>query len=36
MMKYVGGKEASKYLGIHQRTLYQWEEKGLIETIRTP
>jgi predicted site-specific integrase-resolvase len=23
-------------LGVHQRTLYQWEEKGLIETIRTP
>lgn len=34
--KYVGGKEASKLLGIHQRTLYQWEEKGLIKTIRTP
>jgi putative resolvase len=34
--KYVGGKEASKLIGIHQRTLYQWEEKGLIETIRTP
>lgn len=34
--KYVGGKEASKLLGVHQRTLYQWEEKGLIKTIRTP
>lgn len=34
--KYVGGKEASKILGVHQRTLYQQEEKGLIETIRTP
>jgi predicted site-specific integrase-resolvase len=36
MGEYVGGKEASKILGVHQRTLYQWEEKGLIETIRTP
>ena len=34
--KYVGGKEASALLGIHQRTLYQWETKGKIETIRTP
>lgn len=34
--KYVSGKEASEILGIHQRTLYQWEEKGQIETIRTP
>lgn len=34
--KYVGGKEASERLGVHQRTLYQWDEKGIIETIRTP
>lgn len=33
--KYVKGNEAVKILGIHQRTLYQWEEKGWIETIRT-
>jgi putative resolvase len=33
--KYVKGREASKILGIHQRTLYQWEQKGNIETIRT-
>ena len=33
--KYIGGKEASKILGVHQRTLYQWDEKGWIETIRT-
>lgn len=32
---YIGGKEASKILGVHQRTLYQWDEKGWIETIRT-
>jgi len=35
-VKYMGGKETSKLLNIHQRTLYQWEKKGLIETIRTP
>jgi predicted site-specific integrase-resolvase len=33
--KFVGGKEASELIGVHQRTLYIWEEKGLIETIRT-
>jgi len=32
---YVGGQEASEILGVHQRTLYQWDEKGWIETIRT-
>jgi len=32
---YLGGREASEKLGIHQRTLYQWERKGWIETIRT-
>ena len=35
MAKYVGGKKASEILGVHQRTLYQWEEKGWIETMRT-
>jgi len=34
--EFIGGKEASKILGVHQRTLYQWEEKGWIQTIRTP
>jgi excisionase family DNA binding protein len=34
-LEFVGGKEASKILGVHQRTLYQWDEKGEIETIRT-
>lgn len=33
---FVGGKQASKLLGVHQRTLYQWDDKGLIQTIRTP
>lgn len=32
---YVGGKKASELLGVHQRTLYQWEEKGWIKTLRT-
>lgn len=37
MQKYfVGGKQASEIIGVHQRTLYNWEEKGLIETMRTP
>ena len=26
----------SELLGVHQRTLYQWDKKGLIETVRTP
>jgi len=29
-------KKASEILGVHQRTLYQWEEKGKIEVLRTP
>lgn len=33
--KYVGSKEASKLLGVHPRTLYLWETKGIIETIRS-
>lgn len=33
---YVPGKKASEILGVHQRTLYNWEEKGIIDTIRTP
>jgi excisionase family DNA binding protein len=36
METYYGGKQAAEKLGVHQRTLYQWEEKGKIETIRTP
>jgi putative resolvase len=35
MSNFVKGKLASEILGVHQRTLYQWEEKGTIETIRT-
>ena len=33
---YVKGKKASEILGVHQRTLYLWEKKGLIDTKRTP
>lgn len=33
--KYMGGQEACKILGVHRNTLYLWEEKGLIETIRS-
>jgi len=33
---FVSGKKASEILGVHQRTLYQWEKKGKIEVIRTP
>jgi len=33
--KYVGGTEASKILGVHYRTLYLWDKKGTIKTIRT-
>ena len=29
------GKQASKKLGVHQRTLYQWENKGWIKTKRS-
>jgi len=36
MENFVSGKKASEILGVHQRTLYQWENKKLIETIRTP
>ena len=35
-LEYVGSKEASRVLGVHQRTLYIWEDKKLIDTIRTP
>ena len=35
-IKYIGGKKASKMLGVHQRTLYNWENQGKIETVRTP
>jgi excisionase family DNA binding protein len=36
MENFKGGKQAAEILGVHQRTLYLWEKKGLIEAIRTP
>jgi predicted site-specific integrase-resolvase len=36
MENFVSGKKASELLGVHQRTLYLWDKKKLIETIRTP
>lgn len=36
MNHYLGGTEAAKVLGVHQRTLYLWDANGKIETIRTP
>ena len=33
--KYVGGKKASEILGVHYRTLHNWDSDGTIETIRT-
>lgn len=33
---FVKGKEASKLIGVHQRTLMNWDAKGIIETKRTP
>jgi len=36
MENYISGKKASEILGIHQRTLMNWDKKGLIDVIRTP
>ena len=36
MENFVSGMKASEILGVHQRTLYQWDKKKIIETIRTP
>jgi predicted site-specific integrase-resolvase len=33
---FVGAKKASQLLGVHKRTLYNWDSKGIIEVIRTP
>ena len=32
---YVNAKTVKKILGVHIQTLYNWERKGTIETIRT-
>jgi len=36
MENYISGKKASERLGVHQRTLYNWEKNKIIDTIRTP
>ena len=36
MNGFYGGKEASELLKVHQRTLYLWDKKGLIEVKRSP
>jgi len=36
MEEYLSGKKASHILGVHQKTLYSWNEKGYIDTIKTP
>jgi len=36
MNSYVPGKKVQEILGVHQRTLYQWDKKNKIKTIRTP
>lgn len=34
--RYVTPQKACKILGVHYKTLYNWERKNKIETIRTP
>jgi excisionase family DNA binding protein len=34
--RYLGSKEACKILGVHYKTLYNWEKNNTIEAIRTP
>ena len=34
-MNFLTGKDTTKLLGIHQQTLYKWEKKNEMETIRT-
>lgn len=36
MTEFISGNKASEILGVHQRTLYLWDKKKIIETIRTP
>ena len=35
-IKFLPSKKVCEILGVHPRTLYLWETKGTIETIRTP
>ena len=36
MKRYVGNKEACEIIGIHYKSLYNWDKSGKIEVIRTP
>lgn len=36
MDNFISGRKAGEILGVHQRTLYLWDKKKQIETIRTP
>lgn len=36
MDSFVGGKKASEILGVHQKTLYKWDELKIIEVMRMP
>ena len=36
MDKFIGSKEACKILGVHYKSLYNWEEQNKIETVKTP
>ena len=36
MEEFVSGLKASEILGVHQSTLYLWDKKKIIDTIRTP
>jgi predicted site-specific integrase-resolvase len=31
---FMGGKKASEYLGVHYRTLYNWDKDGRIENCK--
>ncbi len=34
--KYLKPREAAEYLGVNVRTLARWENKGIIQAIKTP
>lgn len=34
--KFLSGKKASQIIGVHPRTLYNWEREGKIKAIRSP
>lgn len=34
--QYLGVSDASRILGVHPRTLYNWDKRGYIDVIRTP